>query len=47
MTPSTFKKNEEIFAIRNEHANEVSGMAKKIEVLEEMVKFVVKQPNQI
>jgi len=42
MTSSTFKKNEEIATIRNEHANEVSDMTKKIEVLEEMVKFVVK-----
>jgi len=39
------KKKEEIVAIRNEHANEVTGMTKKIEVLEEMVKFVVKQQN--
>ena len=45
MTPSTLKKKEEIVAIRNEHANEVSGMTKKIEILEEMVKFVVKQQN--
>jgi len=31
------KKKEEIVAIRKEHANEVSGMAKKIEDLEAIV----------
>jgi len=30
MTPSTFKKKEEIVAISKEHANEMTDMVKKI-----------------
>jgi len=33
MTPSQFRKNEEIAAIKKEHANEISGMAKEIQDL--------------
>ena len=34
MTPSQFRKNEEIAAIKKEHANAISGMAKEIQDLQ-------------
>jgi len=41
MKQSTFKKNEEMTALRKEHVNQISGIEKKIEDLEEMIKFLV------
>ncbi|XP_027927582.1 uncharacterized protein LOC114184472 [Vigna unguiculata] len=45
MTPSQFRKNEEIAAIKKEHANAISGMAKEIQDLRAIVNFVVRQQN--
>jgi len=45
MTPSTFKRNEEIAAIKKEHANEISDIKKKMKNLQTMLKVVVKQQN--
>jgi len=45
MTPSQFRKNEEIAAIKKEHANTISGMAKEIQDLQAIVNFVVRQQN--
>ena len=45
MTPSTFKRNEQIAAIKKEHANEISDIKKKMKDLETMLKTVVKQQN--
>jgi len=39
------RKNEEIVAIKKEHANEISGMAKKIQYIWVIVNFVVRQQN--
>ncbi|XP_027933320.1 uncharacterized protein LOC114188858 [Vigna unguiculata] len=45
MKPSQFRKNEEIAAIKKEHANAISGMEKKIQDLRAIVNFVVRQQN--
>ena len=45
MKPSQFRKNEEIAAIKKEHANAISGMAKEIQDLRAIVNFVVRQQN--
>lgn len=45
MTPTLLKKNQEIVNIQKGHALEISGMAKKIEGLEAMMKFMLKQQN--
>jgi len=45
MTPSTFKRNEEIAAIKEEHANEISDIKKEMKDLKAMLKVVVKQQN--
>jgi len=45
MTPSTFKKNEEIDAIKKEYENKMTHMTHEIQGLKAMVTFEVKQQN--
>jgi len=45
MTPSTFKKNEEIDVVKKEYENKMTHMTQEIQGLKAMVTFVVKQQN--
>ena len=45
VTPSVLKRNQEIDAIHKGYAIEVNSLTKKVEGLETIVKFVLKQQN--
>jgi len=47
MTPTTLKKNQDIYSLKREHVIERNYMIKKFEGLEPVIKFVLKQNTDL
>jgi len=45
MTPTTFKKKQEMDAVNRKHEVKIDGMTKRMEGLEAMIRFMLKQQH--